>query len=77
MAARKRSHKTLFRIVGSGGVRLALLGDNLTHSNLRSYAGMSGEKSPVAEARGGFQSAHRNTGKLSGYLEALVRNLCS
>jgi hypothetical protein len=31
----------------------------------------------VAEARGGFQSAHRNTGKLSEYLEALVRNLCS
>jgi hypothetical protein len=37
---------------------------------------MSGEKSPVVETRGGFQSAHRNTGKLSEYLEALVRNLC-
>jgi hypothetical protein len=49
----------------------------LTRSFHRSYAVTSGEGIVYSEARGGFQSAHRNTGKLSVYSEVLVRNLYS
>ncbi len=59
--------------VGEGRV----LNYRLTRSLHRSYAVMSGEEPSLAGARGGFRSAHRNTGKTSGYLEVLVRIPCS
>ena len=60
-----------------GRCEIGRLDHDLTRSNRRLYAGMSGEKSPTAKAKGGSQSAHRDTGKLSVYLEVHVRNLCS
>jgi hypothetical protein len=59
------------------GVSLGSTDRRLTRSNHRSYAGMSGERIVCSRARGGSLSARRNTGKISGYLEVLVRNLCS
>jgi hypothetical protein len=38
---------------------------------------MSGERIVCSRARGGSLSARRNTGKVSGYLEVLVRDLGS
>jgi hypothetical protein len=38
---------------------------------------MSGEGPSLAGTRGSFENANHNTGKISVYLEVLVRTLCS
>jgi hypothetical protein len=49
----------------------------LTRSIHRSYVVKSGVKIVDSQARGGFQSAHHDTGKNSRYSGALVRIQCS